>query len=68
MWVFPFSKLDTVYKQLLLNLSVKEQLLSIPSHKKEPLKFTDSAFFSFAQDGSPSALNYKRGGVLDDMN
>ena len=41
-WVFPFSKPNTVvYKELvtelLLSLSVKEQLL--------PMRFTDSAFF-----------------------
>ena len=57
-----------LYEQLLPELSIKEQLLSILSHQKGPLKFTDFAlFFPFAQDGSPSALNYKTGAVLDDM-
>ena len=65
--VFPFSKPDTVLT-VVANLSVKEQLLSIPRYQKGPLKFTDFAIFSFAQDGSQSALNYKAGGVLDDTN
>ena len=43
-WVFPFFKPDTLYKQL-LNLSVKEQLLPIPRHQNGALKFTDSAPF-----------------------
>ena len=43
---FPFLN-QALHKQLLLELSIKEQLLSILSHQKGPLKFTDFALFSF---------------------
>ena len=44
---FPFLN-QALHKQLLLELSIKEQLLSILSHQKGPLKFTDFALFSFS--------------------
>ena len=43
-------------------------LLSIAIHQNWTLKFTDSALFSFGQDGSPSALNCETRCVLDKIN
>ena len=68
-WVFPFLNqtlwcINSLYRVVAKPVSQRTAGSHTQSPKR-PLKFTDSALFSFAQDGSQLAWNCKIGCVLD---